>query len=468
MKLVILQLLLALSWSRVMAKTVSGDFQLSPDNTDHILGSFAIAPGHIGFIKITLSTQGKVYEDENLKFRFFKDDNYIKYQKSNSCDEKVLQSGFSQPVEFYHDNELEENLYEYHMKLDASFLQRPHYFYFVVDDCALEGNSFDSDETPKIHFTMEAYNDGSHLSADELHLKSMYTFALALSCGLLAFMGVLCFESLFQHSTVHAAIIWVMAAASFDVGSSMLHILNLSVYSYNGIGSLMLDSLAALCQAVCDSLVALLLMSIAAGWTLPSDTIRMQDHTSGAVKQIESLLSGFQSPIRSLKTGSPTAMLAIGIVVAHVVLGQLGCCLLYKDNVDSYHDFEHLPGKLLMVLRLTLGAGLIACCERTRESVSSHKKNFYLYLAIVGTCWFGSLPFVTWMCNNFVPYYLRQWTVGTWGTTLQGCSLALLSWLVTAQNSIFQNYLYTELPSMMTAAGALTPTTSRRRKIHID
>jgi hypothetical protein len=463
MKLDTLQLFLALSWflSPVKAKTVSGDFQLSPDNSDHILGSFAIAPRHTGLVKITLSTRGKVYEDEHLRFRFFKDDNYIEYQKSDFCDEKVLQSGFSQPIEFYPDNDMEENIYEYNLKLDASNLQRPHYFYFIVDDCSLEGESFDANQTPKIYYNMEAYNDGSHLSADELHLKSMYTLALAISCGLLAFMGVICFETLSQHSTVHAAMIWVMAAASFDAGSSLLHILNLSVYSYNGIGSLTLQSMAALCQATCDSLVALLLISVAAGWTLPSDTIRMQHQTYGAAKEVESLLSGFQSPIRSLKTGSPTAMLAIGIVVAHVVLAQLGC--LYKDNVDSYHDFEHLPGKLLMVLRLTLGAGLIACCQKTRASVSAHKKEFYLYLAIVGICWFGSLPLVTLMCNNFAPYHLRHWTVGSWGTSLQSCSLALLSWLVTAQNSMFQNYVYMELPGMMT----LTPTTGRR-KIHID
>ena len=115
MKVDTVQLWLALSWflSPVMAKTVSGDFQLTPDKTDHILGSFAIAPGHIGLVKITLSTRGKLYEDEHLTFRFFKDDNYIKYQKSDSCDEKVLQSGFSQPVEFYHDYDENENIYEY-------------------------------------------------------------------------------------------------------------------------------------------------------------------------------------------------------------------------------------------------------------------------------------------------------------------------------------------------------------------
>jgi hypothetical protein len=463
MRIATLQLWFALSWffSPVMAKTVSGDFQLSPDKTEHILGAFAFAPGHTGTVTITLSTRDKLYQDEHLKFRFFKDKNYIKYQESDSCDEKVLQTGFSQPVEFYHDDDTKENIYEYHMKLDATLLERPHYLYFLVDDCALEGDSSDANKTPKIHYTMKAYNENSHLSADELHLKTMYTFALAISCGLLAFMGIICFETMSHHSSVHAAMIWVMAAASFDAGSSLLHIMNLSVYSNNGTGSLMLRSLAALCEAACDSLVALLLISIAAGWTLPSDTIRMHDPTSGASKQVASLLSGFQSPIRSLKSGSPTAILAIGIGMAHVALAQLAC--LYKDNIDSYHDFEHLPGKLLMVLRLTLGAGLIICCQRTRQSVSTRRKDFYLYLAIVGTCWFGSLPLVTWTCNNFVPYYLRHWTVGTWGTSLQSCSLALLSWLVTAQNSMFQNYLHMELPSIM----GLTTTTSRR-KIHID
>ena len=90
---------------------------------------------------------------------------------------------------------------------------------------------------------------------------------------------------------------------------------------------------------------------------------------------------------------------------------------------------------------------LVISCLQTRQHCQRKQQTFYLRLAVIGSLWFQSLPFVTWVCSNAVPFYLRHWTVGTWGAALHCSSIALLSWLVTTQNSSFDKYAK-DLPQM--------------------
>jgi hypothetical protein len=439
----ILNILLAfgLLFSPALSKSFEGDFQLSPSKTGHILGSFALSPGHKGRVQVTLWNPEKAYEDDRaVRLRMFKDEAYTKYQKADSCYQKITHTSFSEPVSFHEENGL--HVYDFELSLDATSLRRPHYYYFVVDDCSLEIYSgVDVVEgIPRIHYSMEALNDNSHLSADEMHLRGMYTINLFVSGIVAALMAVVIVRQLAHNDSVHAAMFLVMAAGAFDAASSLCEILSLVVYSNNGIGMPFVDFVSTQLSAVCDTLVAVMLLSIAAGWTLPTDVIPMQKNLHSNV--CESLLSSFQSP---LKGSSAATAMTIGIFVAHSVLAHWGC--LYEDNFDSYHDFEHLPGKLLMGLRVLMGLCLVVSCLQTRQRCTVKQQTFYLRLAVIGSLWFQSLPFVTWVCNNAVPYYLRHWTVGTWGAALHCSSIALLSWLVTTQNSSFHKYA-TDLPSL--------------------
>jgi hypothetical protein len=431
-----------LLFSPAVAKSFEGDFQLEPSKTGHILGSFALAPGHKGSVEVTLSTPGEAYEDDRgVRLRMFKDEAYSKYQKANSCYEKIIHTSFSEPVSFHEANGA--SVYEFELNLDATRLSRPHYYYFVVDDCSLEMYSFPGgvvEGIPRIHYYMKALNDDSHLSADEMHLRGMYTINLFVSGIMAALMAVVIVRQLVHNDSVHAAMFLVMAAGVFDTASSLCQILSLGVYSNDGIGMPFLDSISTQLSAVCDSLIAVMLLSIAAGWTLPTDMIPMQKKLNQ--NGCESLLSSFQSPLRGSSAGTAVT---IGIFVAHAVLAQWGC--LYEDNFDSYHDFEHLPGKMLMGLRISMGVCLVLSCLQTRQRCPRKQQTFYLLLAVIGSLWFQSLPFVTWVCNNSVPFYLRNWTVSTWGTALHCSSVALLSWLVTTQNSSFHKYA-TDLPRL--------------------
>mgnify|MGYP000151764804 CR=1 FL=1 len=251
----------------------------------------------------------------------------------------------------------------------------------------------------------------------------------------------------YEQNTVHAAVIWVMAAAASDSLASLLAIIHLELYAHDGIGSPWLDSLSCHLEATCDSLVALLLLSIGAGWTLPSDVVDLHDnsltnnsnhnqHNLSRNSILQKLIRGLQSPFASLEESSPSAILAAFIILSHVLLAQWG--LHYHNNdFDSYHDLEHLPGKTLMVLRGLLGVCLWVCCAHTKLKCSRSQSlvSFYNQLALVGTLWFESLPLLTWIVNSAVAVHLRHHTIGVWGASLQMISIALLSWLVTAHST---------------------------------
>lgn len=185
---------------------------------------------------------------------------------------------------------------------------------------------------PKLHYRVETWNDGSHVSADESHLKTLHTITLLVS---LLVAALLCFGvaiQLYETSSVHAAMFWVLAAAVSDALSSFLEVIHLKLYVGNGVGSYFLDALSAHLEAICDGLIVLLLLSVAAGWTLPSDVVRVQHN--GTIMQ--KIISGLKSPFGAFSSLSSTTYFAVGIIVSHIALAQWG--RVYNDDFDSYHD----------------------------------------------------------------------------------------------------------------------------------
>jgi len=413
---------------RCSAKVISGDFRLSGLNTEFVLGSFAVSPNKVGHATITFTSKAPYSMNKDLFVRLIRDDKWPAFQKAPSCTEKVPFSLITEQL----NQEPKHQKYEAEvaMPLENSRDGRSHYFYFVITDCSLEFYMHD-DAIPKVHYELKAWNDGSHVSADETHLKMMHTITLLLSGILAILLGMTVMIQLYEQSTVHAAVFWVMAAAACDSFSSMFEIVHLSLYAHDGIGSYVLDAISAHLEALCDSLVALLLLSVGAGWTLPSDVLAVQQNASS----LQRMLGGLQSPFGALTSFTPTTVLAAGIFIVHVILAQWG--RTYNDDFDSYHDLEHLPGKILMFFRILLGLGLVILCFQTRLRCPASLRSFYLQLGVVGTIWFESLPVMTWVVNTVVPYHLRHRTVGLWIALLQTTAIILLSLLVTSHSSSY-------------------------------
>lgn len=410
---------------------ISGDFRLSGLNTEHVLGSFAINPKGRGVMKVTFTSKDPYKNDaRTVRVRMYKDDEWSAFKREPSCGEKVPHATQSEEVLMIANKGKGYVAEARAFTMDNSNNERAHYYYFVIDDCSLELYMHDH-LVPKMHYNLQVWNEGSHLSADETHLKKLHAVTLMLSGILAALMAMAIMIQMYEKHSVHAAMFWVMAAAACDAGSSFFEILHLSIYSSNGVGSYALDAISAHLEAICDSLVALLLLSVAAGWTLPSDVIAVTQNAS----PVQKLFEGLRSPFGALMSFNPTAILSVGILLSHIILAQWG--RMYNDDFDSYHDFEHLPGKLLMWMRMALGLCLIICCFQTRSRCPVSVGAFYFKLACVGTLWFQSLPVLTWVCNWMVPYHLRHFTVGVWSAGLQTSSIVLLSWLVTSHSTSY-------------------------------
>lgn len=412
-------------------------------NENIVLGSFAVAPGKMGYMKAKFQSKEPYQSDKDLTVRLVRDDEWRKFQKSPSCTEKVPYSSINEHVTFQkkvitkdtRKGTKKETLYEAEiaMPLDNEKKKRVRYFYFVVTDCSLEFYMHD-DTIPKIHYRVESWNNGSTLSADESHLQTLHTITLLISGILAVLLGLSIVTQLYEKSSVHAAMIWVMVAAATDAFSSFLELVHLYLYAGNGVGSYFLDALSAYMEAICDSLVCLLLLSVAVGWTLPSDFIAVQQKANF----IQKAMSGLQSPFGTFTKPSSTGVLACSIFLLHVLLAQWG--RVYNDEFDSYHDLEHLPGKVLMFFRLVLGFLFLGGCFQTKLRCPISLQTFYVRLAMVGTFWFWSLPIMTWIVNTVVSYHLRHFSVGVWGAVCQSSSIVLLSWLVTSQSTSYHKF----------------------------
>jgi Rhodopsin-like GPCR transmembrane domain len=237
--------------------------------------------------------------------------------------------------------------------------------------------------------------------------------------------------------TVHAAVLWVTGAAFLDLFSGFCELVHLSMYNRNGIGLYFMDAMSAHFEASCDSAIVVLLLSIAAGWTLPSSVVTIAGNNSNSnpiIGPIQKLVSSLAHPI-SMGMKGPSGILAISVTALHIILAQWG--RIYNDDFDSYHDMDHLPGQILLWVRIMSGLLFISAVLHT---VSSPKcppalAQFYRMYGMIGLVWFWSLPVWIWYCHAMVPYYKRKPYVFCGCCILQCASLVILAWLVTAQST---------------------------------
>jgi hypothetical protein len=466
--------------STVFAKQVSGDFRLSGATSHCVLTSFAVLPAGGGRVKLTL-TSPDAYENERaLQFRLYRDDRWRKFMRATTCREKSRHAQLTKNVAFQKvggkweaivhvllfDNnsntnqQLNRNSTTDTTAEAAKDNSRPHYWYFVLDDCSLE-EYFQDDKAPKIHYEIQVFNhlsssgqDLSHLSADEHRLTELHVLTFLLSGGIAFLLTVIIIlrvtgatternKSKNNNTSVHAALLWVTAIAALDAASSFCEIMHLQIYKANGVGSYFIDAVSAHLEAMCDALLVLLLLSIASGWTLPSDVITV--NTSSSNNLLQRLFQDMSKPLGGVWRFNGAGALVLLVVALHVVLAQWG--RTYNESFESYHDFEHLPGKLLMATRVLLGILFVAATLHTRLRCSRHQlKSFYAKLALLGFLWFQSLPVLTFWCNTVVPYYLRHPTVYVGSALLQSGSIVLFSWLVTSHSTVYHRFSHLSSP----------------------
>jgi Rhodopsin-like GPCR transmembrane domain len=287
----------------------------------------------------------------------------------------------------------------------------------------------------------------THLSADELQLTKLHTVTLFLSSCVAVFLLYNVGKAIFfsNRSTVHLALLWVALVAVFDALASLCEIVHLRIYHNNGIGSYAIDAMAAHCEAVCDALLIILLLSLAAGWTLPSDVVL--PYNPATASPMQRLVGQFSSPIASLmeRQGTGGGKMNIGsffclfLLATHVICAQWG--RIYNDDFESYHDYAHVPGRIIMTIRCVTGLFVVIAALQTRLRCRVLAlQQFYVRFAWLSTIWCQSLPALVTGCNVMVPYYLRRPTVVIGSALLQSSCIALMAWLVTSHTGTYQQF----------------------------
>ena len=438
------------------AKIASGKAHLSGAKTESTLVKFAVSASSTVSIDVNITSYG-MYEDEQaLRLHIYDDDDWARVRREPLCSEKVKWAERAVPIVFDfagkrpddRSGKKKSDMIDYYTAHVQATLDNPpppteririkpkydrsRYFYFTIDDCSLERYNHDS-KMPDMVYTLNVLNVRKsprgqliydHLPSDEDGIGTLLVITLFFS-GALTLLLFYKF-ALSIGGDVHVAIIVVMAACGCNGMSALCELIHRTQYARNGYGNYAIDALSSYFEALSDSFVALVLLSIGGGWTLPSDVL------GGGMGNVSTnkLVKGIRNPAGSLLDlvscggrggGERGGIVALLVIFAHVGLAQWG--RTFDDDFDTYHALEHPPGRALMMLRFVLGlvfvtgVGMLRSGGRCPPSLMSFLTRF----ALVGLAYFASLPGVSMFVGSALPYYQRHQALH-WGAALvQAC-----------------------------------------------
>lgn len=426
------------------AKVSSGKLLLTGENSVHLLTKFAVSAKQTGSFKLNLkipTSKGMYTDERHLKLSLFNDERraWSKAKSYPLCWDQVRYAKDSYPVVFnakdiggisYWVADIDATLSEYNGDM---------YWYLTLNDCLLEQSYHSIKDAPEMEYTFVALNGESHVSADEIGMNKLHLFQIFISLGLFLWVFFKIIRAVTSaKGQIHVALLAVACAILCDVLSCVAELIHASVYTINGIGSYTFDCFASHFEAQCDALVALVLLLVGAGWTLPNDVVVTANQNLamlGTHSWVQKTVSGFRSPftmIHQLKDGNPAAVLVLIILLLHAGLAQWG--RTFDDDFDTYHSLEHRPGRVLMCFRMSLGLIflIVSASVRNNGRCPGSLQPFLKKFQLVGLSWFLSLPFVSTYVSSVMHPHQRHLALAIGATVVQSSSLASLVWLFTA------------------------------------
>ena len=436
-------LLAAAALAPARAKVVTGEARLTGEFTEHDVVKFAFRVGR-GSAALTVWTEeGDDYASDELKAYAYLDDDWDKVLRATTCDEKVKLARWSAPVDLRKDNALDAEWAPWRPPASSKFWAhrramtssiRTHVWYFTLADCSLERYLH---PVPAVHYRAEMRDGDSHLPVDENGLRPLHFFNMVTAFILVYAVGKRIALAAAGRAKkgdgdrdVHAAEVLLCAAAACDALSSFFELRHLAAYASNGVGSHFSDALSAYFEALCDALLAALTLCIAAGWTLASRLGDDEKAGRGPLRDetpAEKAASAVAPLARLLRApGVEASSGLLGWITLHLVLAQWS--RWEGDDFDSFHDFEHWPGKLVVLIRVVLFLVLIPVALRTQACAGHRLRRFYVGWAAVGGAWALSLPLVTFVAASLPPY-TRHRTVQWVCSLVQTAALVLYAQL---------------------------------------
>jgi len=424
-------------------RVTSGKILLTGESSVGLLTKFAVSPNQSGTFNIDLKipTAKGMYTDERfLKVSLFNEEKgaWAKAKKTPLCADKIRYSQSGHKVVFDSSTINGETFWVAKVSVEIRKSKSSMYWYFTLNDCILEQSYHSISDAPEMEYTVVVKNGESHVSADEEGMNKLHLFQMISSSALLMWVLFKVIKAAGSKSgQVHIALISVACAILCDIFSCASEMIHSSIYALNGIGSYTFDCLASHFEAQCDAIVALVLLTVGAGWTLPSDALitgKQNIAMMGTHSWVQKTVSGFRSPIaamRQVKDGNPAAILVFLILTLHAVLAQWG--RTFNDEFDSYHSLEHKPGRVLMWFRVGLGVVFLAASASVRNNgrCPGSLQPFLKKFQLVGVSWFVSLPFVAMYVSSAMHSHQKHFALGLGSVLVQSSSLASLVWLFT-------------------------------------
>ena len=130
-----------------------------------------------------------------------------------------------------------------------------------------------------------------------------------------------------------------------------------------------------------------------------------------------------RAPAAPRRAAAAGGVLAIGgAQLALLALGRR-----YEEDFNNFHDFEHLPGVLLLAIRLGLAALFLWALRRSRRVEKQREVLEFLFsLAVFGSAWFLCLPLLVLVALVLPPYHRHQVVAGG-SVVVQALTLICLS-----------------------------------------
>ncbi len=438
------------------AKVSSGKALLNGENSEALITKFAVSPGTRGWfdLKLTIPPSRGMYMDERfLRVHLFADQAWTENAaKATTCDRKVKYASKAIPVTFEYKafGDSKEKVWFAHVETFDILAdgEKPRYWYISLDDCSLEYTNHKLEDVPEMDFHYTIRNgDGkggyTHYSADELGMNKLHIIQILVSSALLLCIAFKIMKAMMaSQGQIHIALITVGCALQLDILSCISEMIHAGYYEINGIGIYSFDCLASHLEAQCDALIALVLICVGTGWTLPTEVLVKGDQNLsmlGTTSMIQKLVGGLRSPslaFSQLLSGNPASILLFFVLISHAILAQWG--RTYDDEFDSYHALDHAAGRAVAIFRVFLGLIFLIGAASVRNSGRCPRAllPFMTKFQIVGISWFISLPFVGMISSSgMIPDYEKHLAMATWSSTVQACSLGSLVWLFCADSS---------------------------------
>lgn len=404
-----------------------------------------------------------MYTDERfLKVHFFHDRKWIeKASRAQTCSEKIQSATKQMAVTFDYGKEEEEDVWvaNVHVEDLSGGKDVIRFWYITLDDCSLEVSYHSKNDVPEIDYTYTILNgDGkggyTHTSAEELGMTKLHMMQIIISSVLLLGIALKLLKAMFSSSggQIHVALIAVGIALTLDILSNICEMIHATYYNINGTGLYSFDCLASHLEAQCDAIIALVLILVGSGWTLPTDVIMAGAGSNmsmlGTTSLIQKLVIGLRSPslaFQQLASGNPSTILLFMILISHAILAQWG--RTFDDDFDSYHALDHIAGKAVITVRIFLGIIFLLGAASVRNSGRCPPAlyPFLLKFQFVGLAWFVSLPCISMVSSSTVVLsdYNKHFVMASGSALVQACSLGSLVWLFCANVSASAYHRFT-------------------------